>query len=954
MMDAGRHPHIEVLTNAELTELHGTAGDFRAVVRRRARYVNADLCTGCGLCADNCPVIVPNEFEIGMGARKAIYSPFPQAVPKTYIIDKENCLNGDFLVCSHCAEACDRKAINYDDYDEDIEISIGAVVVATGFDVYDAAAISSYGYGLFDNVLTNIEMERILNATGPTRGHIVRPSDHAVPKKIAFIQCVGSRGEGKEAGCQYCSRFCCMNAVKDSLLAKQHEPEIEQLLVYYIDLRAAGKGFEDFYRRSFALPELSYVRGRPSKIIEDPQTKDLIVYVEDGETGKVSRTRVNLVVLSSGAIAASSNKKLAEILGLKLDENGFFTIDWRDSSPIQTPREGVFVCGCAAGINDISDSVVQASGAAAAAEKYAVRFRLEEKPREIKEVDVSGPPRIGVFLCHCGINIAGVLDINDLEAYARDIPNVVHVENNTFLCSDEGQKRIQEKIAELGLNRVVAAACTPRTHEPIFRQSCQQVGLNPYLFEMVNVRDQCSWVHSRLPELATKKARDLIRMSVARARHLRPLYESSIPVERSVLVVGGGPAGITAALQLDAQGVKVTLIEKDDHLGGHLNRLTRIYPTDLSAAELARSMQEKIAASRVETMLSTEVEAISGFVGNFEVKTSRGTFKTGAIVLTTGAAIYKPGSELGHNTFSNVITNQELEHILLSGGKTVSPDGRPVQTAVFIQCVGSRDAETGSGCSRYCCPTTIKQAISLRKQGINVAVLHRDMRTVGARAEEQYRHARELGVRFIRYTPERKPAVVGDGGRASAVELVELALERKLSIPADIVVLAAGMVPDEASVSKWQELLKIPRGGDGFFLERHAKLGPVETTAEGVFLAGCLGGPKDIADSIAQGAAAAAKAANIVSRDTVTLEPTTCVVDQLRCRACGQCVAICQYHAPVLVTAANGVSAAEINQALCKGCGTCASWCPTGAIEALHSTDRQIDSMLEAMFSGGV
>jgi heterodisulfide reductase subunit A len=595
---------------------------------------------------------------------------------------------------------------------------------------------------------------------------------------------------------------------------------------------------------------------------------------------------------------------------------------------------------------------VQGSGAAAEAEKYVMKLPEEEKPAERTEVDASGPPRVGVFLCHCGINIAGVLDIDSLKAYAETIPNVVYVENNLFLCSDEGQRLMQEKIAEHGLNRIVAAACTPRTHEPIFRESCYQAGLNPYLFEMVNVRDQCSWVHTRVPDIATGKAKDLIKMGVARARHLQPLRKQSIPVKQSVLVIGGGVAGMSAALNLEAQGMKVYLIEREGRLGGILNDLTRVYPADLSAFELARTMVERIKSSRVEAMASTEVNSITGYVGNFDVSTTNGNFRVGAIILATGVGVYRPDGEFGYGTFENVITNQDLENILHESEGKVQIRGETPQTVVFVQCVGSRDPKKNAACSRFCCPTTIKQAVRLRRSGVNVLVLHRDMRTVGAQAEEHYRRARELGVRFVRYTPERLPRVSGDGGRAERIDIEELALGRTLEINVDYVVLAAGMVPNEQSTAKLQDILKVPRGTDGFFMERHAKLGPVETTTEGVFLAGCVSGPKDIADSIAQGAAAAAKAAVIISHETVAIEPTTCVVDQSLCRACGRCVEICEFHAPELVEVAPGYRAARINQALCKGCGTCASWCPTGAIAAMHFTDEQINAMMDALLAG--
>ncbi len=745
-----------------------------------------------------------------------------------------------------------------------------------------------------------------------------------------------------------------MNTVKDCLLIKQHTPLAEEVLVFYIDIRAAGKGFEDFYRRSQKMPELKYIRGRPSKILEDPETHDPIIFVEDGETGKVSRIRVDMAVLASGAVSAESNSRLADVLGIELDENGFFEIDTKYGSPLHTLREGIYVCGCAAGVNDISDSVAQGSGAAAEAERFATRLPEEKEPKEKKEIDTSGPPRVGVFLCHCGINIAGVLDIEALEEHAKSIPNVVHVEDNLFLCSDEGQRMVQERISEHKLNRVVAAACTPRTHEPIFRESCDQVGLNPYLFEMVNVRDQCSWVHTTTPDKATAKAKDLIKMGVARSRHLQPLYKNSIPVNQSVLVIGGGVAGMCAALELEAQGLKVYLIEKEGRLGGILNDLTRVYPANLSAFELSRALMEKVEASRIEATASTEINSIRGFVGNFDVATTNGNLKVGAIVIATGAHIYKPGDEFGYGQFDNVITNQELENILHDSKGKIKIKGETPETVVFVQCVGSRDPEKNSGCSRYCCPTTIKQAIRLRESGVNVAVLHRDMRTVGAQAEEQYRRARELGVKFIRYNDERLPEVIGDGGRARTVEILELALQRILQVDVDYVVLAAGMVPNEATTAKLHDILKVPRDADGFFMERHAKLGPVETTIEGVFVAGCVSGPKDIADSIAQGSAAAAKVASIICKETVELEPTTCTVDQSLCRACGQCVEICEYHGPSLVELADGRRAAKINQALCKGCGTCASWCPTGAIVALHFTDEQIDSMMEALLAGVV
>jgi heterodisulfide reductase subunit A len=945
MMDAGRHPNIKLLTNSELVGLEGKAGDFKAQVRRHPRYVSEELCTGCGVCSRNCPVEVLSEFDAGVGRRKAIFIPFPQAVPNIYILDRENCSE-----CGICVEKCPRGAVNLDDRGEDLELRVGSVVVATGFEVFDPTVVKAYGFGLYDNVITSMQMERFLNASGPTQGHILRPSDGKVPKKIGFVQCVGTRGE---AGLQYCSRFCCMNSIKDCMLVKQHAPEIEELKIFYIDIRAAGKGFEEFYQRSLEMPELCYIRGRPSKILEDSETKDLIVQVEDGEAGKINDFQLDMVVLSSGAIANRSNKRLSEILSIEQDESGFFKAGVENGSPLESTKEGIYLCGCASGINDISDSVAQGSGAAAEAGKHVFKARLEERKEEILELDVSGPPRIGVFVCHCGINIAGVLDIDALKKYAETLPDVVFVRDSLFLCSDDGQRRLQEMIKKKKLNRVVAAACTPRTHEPIFRESCARIGLNPYLFEMVNVRDQCSWVHTEKPQEATEKAKDLIRMGVAKARLLEPLYKQSIKIDRKVLVIGGGISGMRAALDLEAQGFQVTLIEKEKKLGGALNSLHRIYPQDLSASDLLGAMVEKIKNSKVEVLIDTETTDIKGFIGNFEVFTSKGELKVGTIVLAIGGEIYQPEGEFGYGKFKNVITNLELERMIKDNQGDIIIDGERPKTVAFIQCVGSRDLEKNPACSRFCCPTTIKQAIELKKRGTNVMVFHRDMRTVGTKAEEHYRTAREMGVRFLKYTPEIKPQVVGQE-RVSGLEMLEPALNRNLRLPVDAVVLACGMISNEIETGRLQGILKVPRGADGFFMERHAKLGPVETTVEGVFVCGTASGPKDISDSIAQGSAAAAKVTTFICRDTIELEPTTCIVDADMCRGCGKCVRVCEFLAPKLVEKSPGIFVAEINQALCKGCGTCASWCPTGAITAKHFTDRQVESMIETFLAEAV
>jgi heterodisulfide reductase subunit A-like polyferredoxin len=644
---------------------------------------------------------------------------------------------------------------------------------------------------------------------------------------------------------------------------------------------------------------------------------------------------------------------LAQAVGVELDHHGFFQSREAEGELLETTREGVYLCGCAGGPKDISDSVAQASGAASRAEAHLASSRRPVEKAEVEPLDTSGPPRVGVFLCHCGINIAGVLDISRLAEQARALPHVAHVEENLFLCSDTGQKLIQEVIREHKLNRVIAAACTPRTHEPVFRQSCVEIGLNPYLFEMVNIRDQCSWVHTNEPGLATEKAVDQIRMAVARASRLEPLESQDISVEQSALVIGGGIAGMQAALDLDRQGIPVTLIEKEKVLGGQLVDIHRLYPDFREARVLLEKKKEQVEKSRIVVQTGTQVESIRGFVGNFEVTTDKGLIKTGAIVLAIGADVYRPESEYGYGKFENVITGLELEKLFFASGEKVSQDGREIKTAAFIQCVGSRDPDKRISCSRYCCPTTVKQAIELRDLGAEVVVFYRDMRTVSQGTEELYRLAREKGVRFIPYTPEHPPQVKGTK-LAESVSVYFDMLKGDVEVDIDLLVLATAMVPREKETAALQMLLKVPRGTDGFLMERHAKLGPVETVVEGVFVCGTVQGPKDIAESIAQASAAAAKAASLVSRDRIALEPTTAEVETALCRACGRCAEICDFHAPEIKEVEPGVMAAVINQALCKGCGTCASLCPTGAIAAKHFTDQQILSMIDSLFLGEV
>ncbi len=974
-MDAGRHPRIQVISNAEVVGCEGGPGEFSVRVRKNPRYVIEDKCVACGLCVDACPQVGGNEFDAGLMARKAIYRSFPQSVPAAYIIDSESCLNfaslrrqrdakGDskepitatpnVLVCNHCDDVCDVDAIDFDQTTEEIDLDVGAILVAIGFQEFDASQLGNYGYGQLPNVVTSLELERLLNASGVTQGHVIRPSDRKTPKRIVFIQCVGARGEG---GRPYCSRFCCMNAVKDSMLIRQHDPEVEEITILHTDIRAFGKGFDDFVKRSQDEESAIYVRGRPAKVSHIPEDDTLEIFVEDTLSHKQKRIVADMVVLSVAAAPNDGARKLAKIIGIETDLYGFIAREDPAVSAVETNQEGIYACGSAVGPQVIPDCVAQASAAAARAELYLAGHRIMEDPEPPIPMDMSGPPRVGVMVCSCGVNIGGILDTDDLAQYAGDLNAVVVQQQDLFACASTGQEALVEMVKEHNLNRVVIAACTPRTHEPIFRETLYRMGFNPYLLEMVNIRDQCSWVHANTREFAQEKARTLIRMGVARAQHLEPLTEGTASMQRAALVIGGGIAGIQAATDLAVQGFPVTLVEKTDKLGGRLAapNLKLLYPNLRPAQDVLDDKLGRLEKSGARVLLNTTVENVTGFVGSFEATLSGQvdeTLQIGAIILAFGADLYNPGSAYRYDKLKNVITSEELEQAFCAGDDLSFGAKKQPQSAAFILCVGSRCDEF-TGCSRYCCATAIKQALELNRKGIDTTVLYRDIRTVSTGSEEMYRQARGEGVLFIRVPKGEEVEVIG-ARRASAVQCHDQLLGRRIEAPADVVILSTGMRARQPETAHFHELLKPSLGLDGFFLERHPELAPVETAVEGILLAGTVQGPKDIVDTVAQASASAAKAAVFLSHDEVKLDPAVCeVANEDDCRGCGACVDICQYQAPQLVESPPGFWTVSINPSLCKGCGTCASWCPSGAIVARHFTDRQVVSMIDAFFGEG-
>lgn len=854
--------------------------------------------------------------------------------------EAERCLScGDCSECLQCETTCVSGAINHQDREKIQTLDVGAVLLSPGFDQFDTRLVGEYGFGRYANVVSSLMVERMLSASGPTDGHIKRPSDRAVPKKIAWIQCVGSRDERTRK--PYCSAVCCMFATKQALIIRDHFPEIETD-IFYMDLRAYGKGFDTYVERAKHQFGVRYHRGMISKIHELPEDKGLeIRHVT--ESGTLQTECFDMVVLSSGLTPSASVKQLAEIAGITLNEFEF--AEKQLSLPNRTARKGVYVAGVIEGPRDIPETVMGASSAAAliGADISALRWSgITEKQYPI-ERDVSKEiPRTGVFICRCGVNIARVVDVPTLTQYAKTLPNVVHAEENLYTCSADTQLHLAEKIAEYGLNRIVVASCTPRTHEALFQETLRDAGLNKYLFEMANIRDQCAWVHADNSPAANEKAKDLVRMAVARAGQLATLPARSISVTQSAMIIGGGPAGMVAALTLAAQGFNSVIVEKDTTLGGNLQHLTALEDGTDPREFLNKTLSEIDANPRIRVLKSSNIVESNGHIGRFltTVRTPNGIqdVSHGIVIVAVGGSPHKPIGEYQYGYDARVITQLELEQRLDAKNDEVLP-----QQVVMIQCVGSREGEAPV-CSRVCCSQAVKNAIRIKKRhpDTQVAILYRDIRTYGLR-EVLYREARQRGVLFVRYTPEDPPHVtVGD---KLQVMTVELGLKSTLSFTPDLLVLSSGVRP-ALDATQLAGMLKLPLGQDGFFAEAHMKLRPLDVASEGFFLAGTAHGPKPLDEAITQAQGAAARAATILSRDTLILSSEVSSVDETRCVGCLTCVRSCPYNVPKI--GRNRV--AEIEPAACQGCGICAAACPRKAIVTGHSTDDQILAKVEALF----
>jgi len=944
-VECSRHPNIEIMTYTEVDAVEGEAGNFTVTLKKKPRYVEESKCTGCTVCVEYCPVHSPDRFNQDISSNKAIHIYFSQAIPLVTYID-ESCLYLKEGKCKICQGVCKADAINFNQKAEKTEVKVGAIILSPGFEPFDPSLRNDYGYGKFENVVTSLDYERLLCATGPYEGEIRRVTDKKHPHKIAWIHCVGSR-QVIPGGKSYCSAVCCTYTQKQVILTNDHDAEAE-CTIFHNDIRSYGKDFERFYQRADKLPGVRFIRSYTSVGREVPGSKNVTIRYSTPDEG-VKEEEFDMVVLSVGLNPPSDYKSLADKFGIELNPHGFCRTN--PVNPMETSRPGIYISGAFQGPVDIPESVVTASGAGSQCGELLNyrRGKLAKERVYPQERDVSKEdPKVGVYVCHCGANIGRVVDVPSTVDYALSLPNVCHAEESLFICSTDAAQRLATSIREKGLNRVVVAACTPRTHEPLFRDTLREAGINQYFYDMANIREHCSWVHSKEKEDATEKAQGIIRMAVARANHLEPLQEFDLPVNKKALVVGGGLSGMTSALSIVEQGHEVYLVEKEPDLGGMARRIhytlegldVQAYLEDLKSKVYKHPLIHVLTDSRI-------IEA-SGYVGNFATRVNSGgrlvEIKHGVTVIATGADEYKP-TEYLYGKDDRVLTQLELEERIAEGEENVTGS----RCMVMIQCVGCRQ-EDRNYCARICCSHSIKNALKLKEINpeMDIYILFRDMRPYGLR-EDYYREAADKEVKFIRYEPENKPKVETaevEGRSVLKVTVPDIVLGTELEIDADFLALAAAVIPNKEQ-KEIAGLFKVTMNPDGFFQEAHVKLRPVDFGAEGVYLCGTAHYPKHITEAISQSYGAAGRALTLLSHETVVASGSVCVVDESACVSCGACISVCTYDAISFRETPQGKKA-NVNPVLCKGDGLCNTVCATTAIVLKHYTDEAIMDQIDA------
>lgn len=938
LVEVGRHLNINIIPNTEIEAIEGEAGNFKVTIASKPRYIDLASCTACGQCRSVCPVTAVNEFNQKLDLREATYMRYPQAIPRGFAIDRNVCIG-----CGLCEKVCLAGAVHYDEQPRSEVVEVGSVVLANGNEIFDPSKFDTYNYTNHPNIVTSLEFERILSASGPYRGHLMRPYDREEPRKVAWLQCVGSRNINK-CDNSYCSAVCCMYAIKEAVIAKEHCHDTLDTAIFYMDMRTYGKEFEQYYNRAKD-HGVRFIRSRVHTIEPEGEADLRIVYAD--EEGKQHSETFDMVVLSVGFEVGEGTVELAKKLGIDINKHNFAVTD--GFLPVATSRPGIYVCGTFQGPKDIPQSVMEASGAAAGSSALLSEARWTETKTRVlpDERDVSeDEPRIGVFVCNCGINIGGFMDVPAVRDYAATLPNVVHVEDNLFTCSQDTQVRMGEVIKEKGINRMIVASCSPLTHEALFRETLLEVGLNKYYFDMANIRNQDSWVHMNDREKATEKAKDLVRMSVARAALLQPLHEKKVPIIQKTLVVGGGVAGLNAALNVAQQGFDAILVEKSSELGGTARKVSHTIEGLNVQPYLDKLISDVKANEKITVLTDAKISSFKGYKGNFATTVAAGgkdhVVEHGAVIVATGAHEYQP-TEFNYGK-QGVMTQLDLDKVIEE--KKAGNDPSKWQRAVMIQCVGSR-SEENPNCSRICCQSAVKHALQLKElnSDMEIYILYRDMRMYGL-LEDYYAEARKKGVLFCRFDPENPPEVTGEGADL-AVTYKDHVLQRPVKVPADAVILSAATLANDTNELATQ--MKLPRNAFGFFIEAHAKLRPVDFSSEGIYLCGTAHSPKLISETITQALAAASKAGSFLAGKDLSVGGAVAQVDPSKCAACLVCVMSCPYGVPKI----NENNVSEINEALCQGCGVCVSECPAKTIKLNHFEDPQVLAGVHALLVEG-
>ena len=924
------HPNIELMPNSRVEKVTGEAGNFKVTVNSVSRWVKTERCTGCGLCAEVCPVEVPDEYNDGLQMRKAIYVRSPQAIPNFYCIDRETCTR-----CGKCVEVCPTSAIDLDLPDESREISVGAIIVSSGFQEFDTAMMGQYGFGRYANVLNNLQVERLLASGGRTAGELLRPSDEKVPKKVAFLQCIGSR----DAERNYCSTACCMYALKEAILIKEKYPDTE-VTIFYMDIRAFGKGYHRYYMQAQELG-VQFVHSRVSVIKENPKTKDLLLLART-EDGTDIRSEYDLVVLAAAQCPSSRAIELSQALGVDANQWGF--IQGQDVWQTRTSKEGIYVCGSAVAPADIADSVMQAGAAACEAATLLSSARgqlVESEAESVKPPSGDEEAKVAIIICQCGEEITAVVDTAQVAEFARTLPGVTSVEEVAFLCLPEMLEEVKKNVKKSVANRVIFAACAPYHYHRLLSETMREAGIHPSLWQLVNFREQLAWVHKDNPAQATEKAKKILAMTVDKMRNQVPLTVTPMPVEQQALVIGAGVSGMVAALSLAEQGFETHLVDKAAEPGGHSGSVHYSLGNEDPQAFL-NDLREKVTSnSGIHFYPETELIEVTGHSGNFSsiLKAADDTtteIEHGAIVVATGAEDYVP-TEYQYGQSDKIITQKELQQLLAEDKL-----GKPA-TVVMIQCVGSRDEEHPY-CNRTCCSDAIVNALKIKEQSpeTEVYVLNRDIMTYAFR-ELFYLKARETGVLFIRFN-QNNPPEVNTTDKAITVRVDDPVLPGKLEIDADLLVLSTGIVPgDNQAVA---DTLSLDLNEDGFFREVDTKFRPVDTVIDGIFICGRANAPRNLDEEVVQAQAAAQRAVNILSRKELQSGRIVSEVDARRCSGCGLCVTTCPFNARWMDEERN---IAVVEEALCQACGVCVATCPNSAAKLRSYRDKQILSMIEAV-----